>query len=259
MKIVTWNVNSIRAREERLLAFLARASPDIVCLQELKVADDAFPIEAVRAAGYEAAVFGQRTYNGVAVLSRNPITEIERNFQDGVDDPQARLVSVVTHGIRVVSAYCPNGGEPTSDKFAYKLEWFERLKRWLAPRIAGPGALPLALCGDYNVAPDDLDVKNPLVWANTVLCHPRARAALADVASLGLVDTFRKHHPEGQVFSWWDYRMLGFPKNDGLRIDHIFATPALAERSFAAGVDREERKGKSASDHAPVWVDFAEA
>lgn len=254
MKIATWNVNSVRARHDRLVAFLARHSPDVLCLQELKVEDEAFPADAVRDAGYHAAVFGQKTYNGVAILSRTPPTEVERGLGDDVNDPQARLVAATVEGVRVLSAYFPNGSTVESDKYAYKLSWMARLGAHLRRRYQPDQ--PLALCGDFNVAPHDDDVKNPDAWRGSVLCHPEARAALESVRAFGLVDVFRKHHPAGGVYSWWDYRMLGFPKNDGLRIDHVFCTEALAARSAAATVDRDERKGKLPSDHAPVLITF---
>lgn len=255
MKIATWNVNSIRARQERVLAWLAAEGPDVLCLQELKVTDAEFERPPFEALGYHLELHGQPTYNGVAILAREPIVDVARTLADDVDDPQARLIAGTVAGVRVVSVYCPNGGEVGSDKWLYKLRWFERLRGWL-DRHADP-VTRLALCGDYNVAPDDLDVKNPASWAETTLCHPEARAALARVADWGLVDVVRHHHPEGGVFSWWDYRMLGFPKNDGLRIDHVFATRSLAERSTSAGVDRNARKGQKPSDHAPVWAEFA--
>lgn len=254
MKIATWNVNSIRARQERVLAWLAAEQPDVFCLQELKVADEEFEGAPYEELGYQMALHGQRTYNGVAILAKEPIVDVARTLADEDDDPQARLIAGTVRGVRVVSVYCPNGGEVGSDKWIYKLRWFERLHGWLG-RHADPDA-PLALCGDYNVAPDDKDVKNPDLWAATTLCHPDARAAVARLSDWGLFDVVRHHNPEGGIYSWWDYRMLGFPKNDGLRIDHVFATRGLAERSRSAGIDRNARKGQRPSDHAPVWAVF---
>jgi len=256
MRIATWNLNSVRAREARLLAWLARQQPELVCLQELKAANDDFPSAALEALGYQAAVHGQRTYNGVAILSREPLAEVEKGFRDGDDDAQARVISARASGIRVVSAYFPNGGEVGSEKFGYKLRWMERMRRYLERTLEkGESAV---LCGDFNVAPEDRDVARPEEWKDSVLCHPEARAALGRIADLGLVDTFRKHHSEGGHYSWWDYRMLGFPKNNGLRIDHIFATERLAARCSSAEIDRNERKGKQPSDHAPVLATFAQ-
>ncbi|MCC7018960.1 MAG: DNA polymerase I [Ardenticatenales bacterium] len=252
MLIATWNVNSIKVREERLLAWLAAAEPDVVCLQELKVVDEAFPLAAVEAAGYHAAIHGMRAYNGVAILSRTPITDVRIGLDDGVDDPQARLIAGTVQGVRVLSAYFPNGETVGSDKWVYKLAWMARLERYLAAHHAPDE--PLALCGDFNVAPDDGDVGNPARWAESVLCHREARAALARIGDRGLVDLFRRRHPAGGVWSWWDYQGQGFDKDDGLRIDHIWTTAPLAGRLVAAAVDRYERSGKGASDHAPLCV-----
>jgi exodeoxyribonuclease-3 len=254
MVIATWNVNSLRIREERLLAWLARSAPDVACLQELKLTEDRFPYATLEAAGYGATVYGQPTYNGVAILSRWPIEDVAAGFAPGEAEDQARLLSATIQGVRVISAYFPNGGHVGSDKWDYKLAFMARLRGHLAERY--DPSTPLALCGDYNVAPDDLDVARPAEWRDTVLCHPAARAALEALRDWGLVDVFRKHHPEGHVYSWWDYRQLAFPKGNGLRIDHIFCTPPLAERSRSAAVDRDERKGEKPSDHAPVAVTF---
>jgi exodeoxyribonuclease-3 len=258
IRIATWNVNSLRARHERLLGVLARHAPDVLCLQELKVEEDKLPLAALRDAGYHVAAVGQKTYNGVAILSRTEPEDVRRGLGDGVDDPQARLVSARIRGIRVISAYFPNGSEPGSDKYAYKLAWMARLRR-LLDRDFAPSE-PLALCGDFNVAPTDLDVRNPEKWADTVLCTPAVRAALAEIRAWGLEDTLRKLRPdEGNLYSYWDYQMLGFPKNDGLRIDHVDVTAPLAARLVACVIDREERKGKQPSDHAPVIATFADA
>jgi exodeoxyribonuclease-3 len=257
MRIVTWNVNSIRVRHERLLAFLKRHEPDVVCLQELKLEEARYPFEVLESAGYRSVVHAQKTYNGVAILSRRPVEAVLKGLDDGDDDPQARLVSGVVGGVRVVSVYVPNGGEMGSEKWQYKLAWYRRLRRWLE-RHGSPGE-PLAVCGDYNVAPDAIDVHDPAAWEGEVLFHPEARGALSHVTSWGLRDTFREKHPgEAGLYSWWDYRMLGFPKNRGLRIDHVLATAPLADRCTGAFIDRDERKGEAPSDHAPVVVDFSE-
>lgn len=255
MKVATWNVNSVKARKDRLLAFLQREAPDLLCLQELKVQDPAFPRDEIEAAGYHAAVHGQRTYNGVAILARQPLEDVVIGLGDDVDDPQARFIAARGCGVRIVSVYVPNGGGG-DDRLAYKLAWFERLHRWLK-RHCDPSE-PLLIGGDYNVAPDERDVARPDEWNDTVLCVPEVRAALQRVVDWGLVDCLRAKHPEGGVYSWWDYRMLGFPKNNGLRIDHILATRTLADRCEAARVDRDERKGKLPSDHAPVICEFAD-
>ncbi len=254
MKIATWNVNSIRAREERVLAWLEREQPDVLCLQELKVEDKDFPHEALAAVGYEAVVFGQRTYNGVAILSPTAGASVIRGMNDDIDDPQSRLIACTFDGVHVISAYFPNGHAVGSDKYEYKLQWMERLHAHLS-RTLSPSD-NLILCGDFNVAPEDSDVARPEQWADSVLCHGDARGALERIREWGLVDVFRKHHPDGGVYSWWDYRMLAFPKGNGLRIDHIFATPSMAARCVEARVDRDARKGKKPSDHAPVIAVF---
>ncbi|MFQ5515548.1 MAG: exodeoxyribonuclease III [Myxococcota bacterium] len=252
MKIATWNVNSIRTRLGRVRAFLEREQPDVLCLQELKAPEDRFPYDAFRSLGYEAAVHGQKTYNGVAVLSRVGLAEIERGFGDGEDDPQARMIGARVDGLRVLSLYVPNGASVGSEKYAYKLSWMKRLRAYLE-RARDPQE-PLLLCGDFNVAPEDRDVANPDDWHDSVLCHPEIRAALGEITAWGLVDTFRLNHPESGHYTWWDYRRLAFPRGDGLRIDHIFATEPLARRCVSAAIDRNERKGKQPSDHAPVSV-----
>ena len=254
MKLATWNVNSIRARLERVLPWLEQTRPDVLCLQETKVTDDAFPVGELRALGYEAACHGQRTYNGVAILSRTPLTEVTRGFGDGEDDAQARLIAATTAGVRVMSVYVPNGEAVGSEKFQYKLDWLGRLRGYLDRRCRPDE--PVLLCGDFNVAPDDADAASPAEWADTVLCCPAVRAALEHVRQWGLIDAFRKHHPEGHIYTWWDYRELAFPRNDGLRLDHLFATAPLAESCTSAEVDRDERKGVKPSDHAPVVADF---
>ena len=253
MTIASWNVNSVRARKERLLRWLEKNRPDVLCLQETKVTEADFPLAEATALGYYAALHGQKGYNGVAILALEEPQDAERGFGDDGDDSHARLLAATVRGVRVASVYVPNGRSVGSDKWEFKLAWLKRLRAWLDRRSA---SAPLALCGDFNVAPEERDVKNPAFWSRTVLFHPEARAALAHVTSWGLVDVFRRHNDNPGFYSWWDYRMLGFPKNDGLRIDLILATPALAERSVAASIDREERKGKLPSDHVPVIARF---
>ena len=259
MTIASWNVNSVRARKDRLLRWLEKRRPDVVCLQETKGIDAEFPLAEMTALGYYAALHGQRSYNGVAILALEEPQDVERGFgrsaagDDSEIDRQARFIAATVRGARIASVYVPNGRSVGSDKWEFKLAWLKRLRAWLDRRSNDE---PLALCGDFNVAPEERDVKNPAFWARTVLFHPQAREALANVTSWGLVDVFRRHEQNAGFYSWWDYRMLGFPKNDGLRIDLILATPALAQRSVAASIDREERKGKLPSDHAPVLATF---
>jgi exodeoxyribonuclease-3 len=250
VKLVTWNVNSIRQRLERLLALLARHAPDVVCLQETKTTDADFPAEALREAGYASVFSGQKSYNGVAILARGELADVTRGFRDGGDDEQARLIAATIDGVRVISAYVPNGQSVGSEKYAYKLEWLERLRKLLDRE--GDAAQPLALVGDFNVAPADADVHDPAAWRGQVLVSEPEREALRHVLDYGLVDAFRDRHPDKVAFTWWDYRMLGFPKNHGLRIDHMLMTRPLAARLEDVVIDRDERKGKSPSDHAPV-------
>jgi exodeoxyribonuclease-3 len=256
MKVATWNVNSIRARRQHVIDWLDAAQPDVLCLQELKVTDGDFPHEEIQECGYEAAVYGQKTYNGVAIVSRHPLSNVVRGLDDTEDDPQARLISGDVEGVTVFSAYFPNGGEVGSDKFEYKLRWIARLREALEKRF-DPESDQVALCGDFNVAPWDDDIGRPAEWRSSVLACDAVREALAGLASFGLHDVVRPFHPTGGVYSWWDYRGRGFERGNGLRIDHIYCTPKLAERAIGAVVDREERARKSPSDHAPVVVELA--
>ena len=253
MKIVTWNVNSVKARHDRVMRFLRAREPDVLCLQELKVLDDAFPWAEVEALGYRTAVFGERTYNGVAIVSRAPLEAVTRGFDDGVDDQQARFIAATVDGIRVASVYVPDGQSPTSDKYVYKKQWLQRLRGYLDARH--DPAEPLLLCGDFNIVPSDVDVLHPEEWENTVLCNPEVRALLESLLDWGLVDTFRIHDDRPHQFSWWDYRRAAFDRNDGMRIDLILATAPLVERCVTSFIDRDERievPGDKPSDHVPV-------
>ncbi|MEM1166970.1 MAG: exodeoxyribonuclease III [Planctomycetota bacterium] len=255
MKLVTWNVNSIKVRLERLIAFLERESPDVVCLQELKCSNDEFPHDVIEQAGYRAAVHGQKTYNGVAILTRDEPSAVRTGLGDESLDAHARLIGAEVGGTRVLCGYFPNGGEVGAEKWVFKLAWMAALERYL--RETEDLDAGLVLTGDFNVAPRDADVAKPEKWAESVLCHPDARGAYEQLVALGLRDVFAEHHPAGGVFTWWDYRRLAFPKGDGLRIDLALVTPALAERCVEARVDRDERKGKQPSDHAPVVYVFS--
>jgi exodeoxyribonuclease-3 len=254
MKVATWNVNSIRARHQHVMDWLDARQPDVLCLQELKAPSSDFPFDEVRECGYEAAVLGQKTYNGVAILSRYPVANVREGL--GGEDPQARLISAEIEGITILSAYFPNGGQVGSDKYQYKLEWIARLRDQMKERYDLQSDR-VALCGDYNVAPWDDDIGRPAEWRDSVLANDTVREALNDLESLGLQDVVRPFHPQGGVFSWWDYRGRGFERGNGLRIDHIYCTPALAERTIGAVVDRQERARPSPSDHAPVIAEFA--
>ncbi|MFN0006711.1 MAG: exodeoxyribonuclease III [Planctomycetota bacterium] len=255
MRIATWNVNSIRVREPAVLAWLARWQPDVLCLQELKVEEKDFPRGAIEAAGYRATVYGQKTYNGVAILSREEPTDVVRGFADGAEeDPQRRLIRGTVAGVRIVNGYFVNGEEVGSEKFAYKLAWFARLLRVLETQE--DPTKPLVLLGDFNVAPADIDVHDPKRWKDKVLCSTEERAAYERFLAWGLTDTLRMHHPEGGIYSWWDYRLAAFQRKWGLRIDHVLATAPLAARSKDCVVDVEPRGAERPSDHAPVYADF---
>jgi exodeoxyribonuclease-3 len=255
MKIATWNVNSIRSRLERLLGYLAKARPDVLCLQELKCTEEQFPKGELEAVGYQSVLWGQKTYNGVAILSLEPASDVVTGLADGDDDTQARLIAATVRGVRVASLYAPNGQSVDSPAYQYKLAYYARLRRYVDQRH-NPGE-PLVICGDFNVAPEPIDVYDPHLWEGQTLFTVKEREALGHLAAFGLADAFRRHHSEAGRYSWWDYRMLGFPKNRGLRIDHVLATQPLMERCVASDIDREMRKGKLPSDHAPVWADFA--
>lgn len=254
MKVATYNVNSIRIRLARLLAWLELERPDVVCLQETKVVDDAFPRAELEAAGYQVAVYGQRAYNGVALASRYAIEDVQRGFGDDTFDPEARLMSGIVLGVRIASVYVPNGQIVGTEQWTHKLEWLARLRAHLDARH--PPSAPLLLCGDFNVAPEDRDVARPDEWRTSVLCHADARTAWRGVLAWGLVDVARLHHHDDGPYTWWDYRMLGFAKNNGMRIDHILATRALAARCTQTFVARDQRKGKQPSDHAPFVAVF---
>ncbi len=252
MKLVTWNVNSIRAREKRFFAWLDAEKPDVICLQETKVEDAGFPFDALRKAGYEVVTYGQKSYNGVAIASKKPLEDVTRGFGDGVADEEARVIAATTYGIRVVCLYVPNGQDLDSDRYPYKLAWFKRLEEFLS-RTSSPSA-DVVVCGDMNVTADDGDVWAPDQWRGKIHCSQPERDALANVREWGLVDIFRKLVPDGGVWSWWDYRGVSFFKNQGLRIDHILVSESVAKRVSACTIDRNARKGQDASDHAPVTV-----
>lgn len=254
MKIATWNVNSLRVRLPHVLQWLAAAQPDILAVQETKTVDAQFPVEELAAAGYSAVFAGQKTYNGVAVLSKTPATDVVTDIPN-FDDPQRRILAATVDGVRVVNLYVVNGAEVGSDKYAYKLDWLANVTAWLQQQAA---AYPqLVVLGDFNIAPEDRDVHDPAAWAGQVLCSDAERAALQAIQSLGLQDTFRLFTQADKSFSWWDYRAGGFRRNHGLRIDLILASQALAERCQACVIDREPRTWEKPSDHTPVIAEFS--
>jgi exodeoxyribonuclease-3 len=252
--VATWNVNSVRMRLERLKAWLARRSPDVVCLQETKVQDEGFPRAEFESLGWHVATFGQKTWNGVAILSREPLEDVVRGLPGDAPDADRRLLAGRVGGIKVASVYVPNGQALDSPKWPYKLDWLRRL-RGFVEGWAKPDE-EVVVCGDFNVAPEDRDVHDPDLWRGQVLFHPKEHAALANLSSFGLHDLFRKHHAEPGHFSWWDYRQLAFPKGHGLRIDLVLGSAASRDRCSGCDIDREERKGEKPSDHAPVVATF---
>jgi exodeoxyribonuclease III len=252
VKITSWNINSLRKRQDRLFAWLDTAKPDIVCLQETKCPDEQFPILALRSVGYHSAYHGEKSYNGVAILSKTEPRDVRLSLCDEVVDPQARVIAATIDNVRVFSIYAPNGQAVGSPAYEYKLNWYARL----GICVAQEKSADLVVCGDFNVAPEDVDVYSPDLWRGAIMCSDAERKGFRQLCESGFRDTLRLHHKEGGLFTWWDYRMLSFPKNRGLRIDMILASEALARKCTAAGIDRDARKGKDPSDHAPVWAAF---
>jgi len=252
MRVASWNINSLRKRQDRLFAWLEAKKPDIVCLQETKCPDEQFPVLALQAAGYHSVYHGEKSYNGVAILSKNESRDVRPSLCDEVVDPQARVIAVTIDTVRVFSVYAPNGQAVGSPAYDYKLKWYARLRDCLLKEKCAQ----LIVCGDFNVAPEDVDVHDPDLWRGAIMCSVGERTAFRQLCDGSFRDTLRLHHKESGLFSWWDYRMLSFPKNRGLRIDAILASEALAKRCTTAGIDREMRKEKEPSDHAPVWAEF---
>ena len=250
MRIATWNVNSLRVRLPQLLEWLAASAPDVVALQETKLTDDAFPADELRAAGYHCVYSGQKTYNGVATLARTELHEPLRDIP-GYDDPQRRVLAASVAGVRVINLYVPNGQSVDSDKYHYKLGWLRAVRSWLRQELAAHPQL--VVLGDFNIAPEDRDVHDPAAWVGSVHVSPEERAALQATLELGLVDVFRSFEQPPQSFSWWDYRAGSFRRNNGLRIDLLLASAALAARCTACDIDREPQR---ASDHTPVIATF---
>ena len=253
-RLATWNVNSLKVRLPHLLDWLSAASPDVVCLQETKTEDANFPRRELEQAGYHAVYCGQKAYNGVAILSRKPIADVAHGIPDFPDDPK-RAIAATIDGMRIVCLYAPNGEEPGSDKYAYKLRWYTALSRWLRDeQAAWPG---LAVLGDMNVAPEDRDVHNPKRWGGKIHVSAPEREALRMVLDTGLADAFRLFAQPEKMFSWWDYRLKAFERGWGLRIDHILLAPALAPKCAACVIDTEPRKRERPSDHAPVIAELS--
>lgn len=254
LRLATWNVNSLAVRLPQLLDWLNANPVDAIVLQETKLTDDKFPHAELTAAGYAAQWFGQKTYNGVALLSRAPATGIVRNIP-GFADEQARVIAGTVGDVRVIGAYFPNGQAPGSEKFEYKMQWLRALRDWVREELAAHPRL--LLMGDYNIAPEDRDVHDPVAWAGQIHCTPEERGHFQALIGLGLHDAFRLFEQPPKSWSWWDYRNLAFRKNQGLRIDHILVSDALRPSVTACTIDRLPRKNERPSDHAPVMVTLA--
>jgi len=253
MKIATWNVNSMNVRQPHVIEWLQNHEPDVLVLQEIKQVTEKFPAEKLKAIGYHSIASGQKTYNGVAVISKTPATDPVIDFPD-LEDPQRRILATTINGVRVINLYIPNGSEVGSDKYEYKLGWLASLYRFIKAEMQEHDKL--VVLGDFNIAPADADVHDPEKWGEAILCSPPERKALSDLLDLGLTDVFRKfEHPE-KTFSWWDYRAAGFRRNAGLRIDLILTTDTMTECCTASYVDKEPRVWERPSDHAPVVAEF---
>jgi exodeoxyribonuclease-3 len=254
MKLATWNVNSLKVRLPHVLDWLTANQPDALCLQETKLTDTDFPLEALREAGYQSVFSGQKTYNGVAILSKVALTDVQRGIPD-FDDKQKRVIAATLDDVRVICVYIPNGQSVDSDKYHYKLKWLKALRAWLAEELrAHP---KLALLGDYNIAPEDRDVYDPQAWAGNILVSESERDAFHALEYLGLRDAFRLFEQEEKSYSWWDYRAVAFRRNMGLRIDHILLSDALAPHCTACNIGRAPRKLERRSDDAPVVAELS--
>ena len=255
-KVATWNVNSVKARLARVTEWLAEAKPDVALLQETKCTDDTFPREEIEALGYNVALNGQKTYNGVAILSKRPIEDVTRGLPGDDGDDQARYIEAFTGGVRVASIYVPNGNPVGTEKYPYKLAWLERLGAHARALLANEEIIVLG--GDYNVCPTDDDVYDPEGWADDALCRPESRNRFRRIVHLGLIDAFRALHREIGAYSFWDYQGGAWQKDHGLRIDHLLLSPQAADRLAASGIDRKPRGKDKASDHTPVWCEIGD-
>jgi len=258
MKIATWNVNGIKARSEVLPTWIAEASPDVVCLQEIKCVDEGFPTESLNALGYNVAVHGQKGFNGVALLSRHPIEDVTRGLPGSADDAQARYieatVATLNGAMRIGGLYLPNGNPIATEKFTYKLAWMERLQSHARELLALE--LPTVLTGDFNVIPEARDARNPDRWTGDALFQPESRAAFRALLADGWTDAVRATTPGDDVYTFWDYQAGAWQKNDGIRIDHILLSPEAADRLTATGIDKQTRAWEKPSDHVPVWAEI---
>ena len=256
MKIATFNVNSIKARLPRVLEWLQEAAPDVALFQEIKVVDDGFPKMEIEDLGYNVATHGQKTYNGVAILSKRPIEDVTRGLPGDEDDEQARYIECVTGGVRVASIYLPNGNPVASEKFPYKLAWFDRLIDHARELLTYEECVVLG--GDYNVCPTDDDVYDPKGWAEDALCRPESRAKFRTLLNLGYTEAFRALHKGPGFYTFWDYQAGAWPKDHGLRIDHHLLSPQAADRLKSCEIDRGPRGKEKASDHTPLIVELTD-
>lgn len=254
LKLASWNVNSLKVRLEQVLAWLETSQVDMLALQEIKMSDDQFPIEAFTARGYHVVFSGQKTYNGVAIISRHPIQDVVTDIPD-LSDPQRRILAATIGDIRLINLYVPNGSEVGSDKYNYKLTWLPLVTAFIQQQLAQYPRL--AVVGDFNIAPEDRDVHDPKEWEGCVLVSPLERQALMNILALGLHDSFRNFTQDEQLYSWWDYRAAGFRRNRGLRIDLILLSKLLNNDCLVSAIDKEPRKAERPSDHAPVWVEIS--
>jgi len=259
MRIASWNVNSIKQRIDSMVTWLSDCRPDIVCLQETKCVDATFPREPFEALGYNVAVHGQKTFNGVAILSKLPFDEVTPRLPGDEPDEQARfleaVVSTKTGALRVASLYLPNGNPPRTEKYTYKLNWMERITEYARERLALEE--PLVLAGDFNVIPTEIDVHDPALWLGDALFLPQTRAKFRALMHLGLTDAVRATSDDPGVYTFWDYQAGAWQKNNGIRIDHLLLSPQAADRLTAAGIDKQVRAWERPSDHVPVWADFS--
>lgn len=249
MKLATWNVNSLKVRLPHVLEWLEANQPDVLCLQETKLIDSNFPLEAIRAAGYEAIFSGQKTYNGVAILSRAAMRDRVDDIPN-FDDVQKRVLAATIDDVRVICVYVPNGESLVSEKFAYKLKWLDALKGWLKTELERYPRI--AVLGDYNIAPEDRDVHDPKAWEGSILVSGEERDVFGEILALGFKDSFRLFDQSDKAYTWWDYRMNAFRRNMGLRIDHVLLSDALAGKCSNCKIDALPRKAERPSDHAPV-------
>lgn len=255
MRIATWNVNSVNARLSNVVDWLGQAQPDVLLLQEIKCQDDNFPTVEIKAAGYDCAVHGQKSYNGVAILSRLPMSDVQRGLPGEDEDAQARWIETTIEGVRVASLYLPNGNPSPGEKFDYKLRWMDRLTIHAKNLLATEA--PVVLAGDYNICPTDEDVFDPIAWQTDALCRPESRARFRTLLNLGYTEAYRALYPDQKkAWTYWDYQAGAWPRDLGLRIDHLLLSPEAADRLVDCTIDRDPRGKEKASDHTPIWIEL---